>query len=204
LLCHEKKPYGKNTFSYLKKENDKRREKSLEADEFFSGFVSYKFKGQAQNETPAGNIRQLQKLLMLLPGESGRKYRDIAESTVTRVLAGDQTLKSVIDDNFNSNEDINKIARDTLEKDKVDESNNEFLLGKIDILSNKINQIKIKNKELKVSLKNKDMIIEENRIELRNIISTSNNTINILTNTNNSLTNRNETLSNRNTLLINN
>jgi hypothetical protein len=46
-------------------------------DQNWSHFSKHKFPGQGQRETPVMNIRQLQQLLMLLPGEIGNKYRDI-------------------------------------------------------------------------------------------------------------------------------
>jgi hypothetical protein len=165
------------------------------SDNLMSDFFEYKFPGQGQRLTPVTDIRGLQQILMLLPGETGKKYRNIAESTVTRVLAGDQTLIPIIEANAESTDLIHETARLALEKNPIknQEEVDNFLRGKIDKLKIKNIELKTEIKEIRIALKEKDSLINKSLESL-----------NSLSITNASLSQRNETLSNRNTILINN
>ena len=137
-------------------------------------FHQFETDKQKYRETPVMNIRQLQQILMKLPGKTGNKYRDIAESTVTRVLAGDSSLIPIIEANAESSSPLNIIAKDTLNRDSYDRSNDLFLQGRIDKLTQKVSKLKllIEKKDNLIEQKdtiiqNKDIIIEENRLVLR-------------------------------------
>ena len=117
------------------------------------------------------------------------------------MLAGDSTLIPIIEANAESSSPLNLIAKDTLDIHPYDRSNDLFLQGKIDKLVQKVSKLKLSNKqkdniieENRLSLRNKDeiiqnkdRIIEESRIDLRN----KDVTVDRLTNTNNVLVQRN-------------
>jgi hypothetical protein len=169
----------------------------------------FQFTGERQRKTPVTNIRGLQKILLILPGETGNKYRNLSESTISRIISGDQSLHDIIDENYKSKDFLNETMRDTLNKDPINEEDKieSILRGKIDKLKIKNNDLKLEIKDNRIALRNKDNIIEkkdniidETRIDLRN----KDLTINTLTNINDQLNTRNNVLSNRNISLINN
>jgi hypothetical protein len=150
----------------------------------------YTFEKGNNKPTPVTNIRQLQQILIQLPGENGKKYRDIAESTVTRVMAGDLSLKDIIDSNYVSNDTINIVARDTLDKNPYDKSNDLFLQGRIDKLTQKVTKLKLLNEQKDIALREKD-----NKLEQKDTI------ISTLCSSNNILVKANDKIKNTNTKL---
>jgi len=86
--------YARMTFSKLK---SKPKYKELE-----DYVVSAKLGGKKKYMTPSTCVIGLQVLLGILDDEVGAEYRKFARTTVTRVGAGDKTLKDVIDANFDS------------------------------------------------------------------------------------------------------
>jgi len=64
-------------------------------------------------------IRGLQRLLMILGGKVAAEFRALAESTFTRVMAGDSSLIEVIQANARSDAPINKAFRQALEQEPV-------------------------------------------------------------------------------------
>jgi hypothetical protein len=159
--------------------------------------------------TPVGSIRDLQKILLLLPGESGKKYRNLSENTISRIIAGDQTLHNIIDENHKSTNFLNETMRDTLNKDPIKEEDKieSILRGKIDKLKIKNDKLKIKNIELKseiqenkIDLKNKDKIIQNKD----KIIENKDSTIEISIRDNSLLIQRNADLTDNNEILIEN
>ena len=68
-------------------------------------------------ETPTMTIRGLQRLLQILGGKVASKYRALAETTLTRVMAGDRSLIKVIEYNATSNSAISEACRAALVND---------------------------------------------------------------------------------------
>jgi hypothetical protein len=153
LACgrDEKSDYGKTCFHNL----------MSESTEIQHEFFFFQFSRELQRKTPVTNFRGLQKILLLLPGETGNKYRDLCEITITRVLAGDQSLHDIIDENYKSNEFINETARDSLNRNSPNfKEINSLLLRKIDKLKIKVSDLQIENIELKNNIKNKEKMLE--------------------------------------------
>jgi hypothetical protein len=72
------------------------------------------FPGQGQRDTPCMDIRGLQRLISLLGGKIGAEYRALAETTLTRLVAGDESMISEIEDNAASDAPIHVLAREAL------------------------------------------------------------------------------------------
>ena len=73
-----------------------------------------KFSGARQRETPCMDLRGLQRLIILLGGKIGAEYRALAETTLTRLVAGDESMISEIEDNAASDAPIHVLAREAL------------------------------------------------------------------------------------------
>lgn len=76
------------------------------------------------------NIRGLQRLLMILGGKVAAEYRELAEGTLSRVIAGDQSLIEVINANAASNAPVPQAFRAALAQDPVAPVLDELCLGK--------------------------------------------------------------------------
>lgn len=76
------------------------------------------------------NVRGLQRLLMILGGKVAAEYRELAEGTLSRVLAGDQSLIEVINANAASDAPIQQAFRAALAQDPVAPVLDELCLGK--------------------------------------------------------------------------
>lgn len=72
---------------------------------------SLHFPGQRGPGTPCMTIRGLQRLMMILGGKVASEFREILEGTFTRVMAGDQSLIEVINENAASNAPIHQVYR---------------------------------------------------------------------------------------------
>jgi hypothetical protein len=83
--------YAYNVFSRLKTKS-----KYKELEEYV---VHAKLGGKNKCMTPCTCVIGLQVLLGILEDDVGAEYRKLARTTVTRVGAGDKTLKDVIDAN---------------------------------------------------------------------------------------------------------
>jgi HAMP domain-containing protein len=73
-----------------------------------------KFPGQGQRLTPCMDIRGLQRLIGLLAGKIGEEYRRLAETTLTRLVAGDETMIGEIEENAGSDGPMQTLAREAL------------------------------------------------------------------------------------------
>lgn len=106
LVCQKDKndTYGTNTFKRL-------REDPQFKDEVHTLCVDFKFPGKGQRSTPCMTIRGLQRLLMILGGKVAAEFREIVEGTFSRVMAGDQSLIEVINENAASNAPIHRAYR---------------------------------------------------------------------------------------------
>ncbi len=76
-----------------------RLKKSIKFKELEEYVVDAKLGGSKKSITPCTCVTGLQVLLSILDDEVGSEYRKLARTTVTRVGAGDPTLKDVIDTN---------------------------------------------------------------------------------------------------------
>ena len=83
-----------------------------------------KFPGPGQRETPCMDIRGLQRLIALLGGKIGAEYRRLAETTLTRLIAGDESMISEIETNAASDAPIQTLAREALAHPSADIENN--------------------------------------------------------------------------------
>lgn len=103
-----KSSYGNTTFFRLTQEGSEFR------DELLTLCKNLKFPGKGQRETPCMTIRGLQRLLMILGGKVAAEFREIVESTFTRVMAGDQSLIEVINANAASTAPVQQAFREAL------------------------------------------------------------------------------------------
>jgi hypothetical protein len=140
---------------------------------------TYVFPNSNNLPVPVGNIRDLQKILLILPSEAAKTYRKITDITISKICSGEPIY---IKNNFNENS-----------------SESEFK-AKIEKLELKIIELEnsLKNKDNRIEIK--DDIINENRVDLK----FKNNLITALTRTNNHLNSKNNVLFNRNISLLNN
>jgi hypothetical protein len=76
-----------------------RLKKSTKYKELEEYVVNAKLGGSKKSMTPCTCVIGLQVLLGILEDDVGAEYRKLARTTVTRVGAGDKTLKDVIDAN---------------------------------------------------------------------------------------------------------
>ena len=120
----EKSSYGQTTFFRLVQDVSKFK------DEVHALCMNLKFPGAGQKETPCMNIRGLQRLLMILGGKVAAEYRELAEGTLTRVMAGDQSLIEVINANAASDAPVQQAFRAALAHDPVAPVLDELCLGK--------------------------------------------------------------------------
>ena len=70
------------------------------------------------------DIRGLQRLIALLGGKIGAEYRRLAETTLTRLIAGDESMISEIETNAASDAPIQTLAREALAHPSADIENN--------------------------------------------------------------------------------
>ena len=75
--------YGRDTYATLVSDS------SGFKDEVVSSVHNVKFPGSGQRETPTMTRRGLQRLLLILGTEAAAEFRELLESTFTRVMAGD-------------------------------------------------------------------------------------------------------------------
>ena len=73
-----------------------------------------KFPGRGQRDTPCMDIRGLQRLIICLGGKIGAEYRALAETTLTRLVAGDESMIAEIEENAASDAPIQILAREAL------------------------------------------------------------------------------------------
>ena len=73
-----------------------------------------KFPGPGQRDTPCMDIRGLQRLIALLGGKIGAEYCRLAETTLTRLIAGDESMIPEIEANAASDGPIQTLARESL------------------------------------------------------------------------------------------
>jgi hypothetical protein len=83
-------------------------------DEVLNSCEYLKFAGSGQRNTPCMDIRGLQRLIALLGGKIGAEYRRLAETTLTRLVAGDESMISEIEENAASDAPIQTLAREAL------------------------------------------------------------------------------------------
>jgi len=72
--------------------NTWKRIKEHYSEEVLTMCQDLKFHGSGQRETPCVNVQGLIKLLMWIPGERARKFRDLSADVMVRYLGGDLTL----------------------------------------------------------------------------------------------------------------
>ena len=83
-------------------------------DEVVKACDYLKFPGRGQRDTPCMDIRGLQRLISLLGGKIGAEYRRLAETTLTRLVAGDETMIGEIAQNAGSDAPMQTLAREAL------------------------------------------------------------------------------------------
>ena len=88
-------------------------------DEIKAMYRMVKFPGSGQRDTPAMTIRGLQRLLMIIGGDLAREFRELVEGTFTRVMAGDTSLLSTIEDNAASAAPLQQVYRQALAQEPV-------------------------------------------------------------------------------------
>ena len=88
-------------------------------DEIVASCYSLHFPGQRGPSTPCMTIRGLQRLTMILGGKVAAEFRAMAEGVFTRVMAGDQSLIEVINENAASNAPIQQAYRQALAQEPV-------------------------------------------------------------------------------------
>jgi hypothetical protein len=88
-------------------------------DEIKAMYRMVKFPGSGQRDTPAMTIRGLQRLLMILGGDVAREFRELVEGTFTRVMAGDTSLISTIEDSAASAAPLQQVYRQALAQEPV-------------------------------------------------------------------------------------
>ena len=103
--------YARNAFSRLKA-----KPKYKELEEYV---VDAKLGGKKKSMTPSTCVIGLQVLLGILDDEVGAEYRKFARTTVTRVGAGDKTLKDVIDANASPSAPNAQLLREALVRERA-------------------------------------------------------------------------------------
>ena len=103
--------YGRTWFSRFKK--------SIKFKELEEYVVDAKLGGSKKSMTPCTCVTGLQVLLSILDDEVGAEYRKLARTTVTRVGAGDPTLKDVIDANAASSAPNAQLLREALAHERA-------------------------------------------------------------------------------------
>ena len=102
-----KDPYGQVTVGNLLKAKSKHKA-------FLEKYGIYKMRSARGSDTPAMTFTGLKALLTKLPGEANDKYMGYCIETTTRVEAGDQAIKEVLDANAASSNMVNQMARDAV------------------------------------------------------------------------------------------
>ena len=75
--------------------------------------------GSMGHSTPCASVSGLQRILNLFPGKVGKQYRDEADNTFRRVIAGDVTLIKTIQDNNASQAPTQQLFREELAREGV-------------------------------------------------------------------------------------
>ena len=89
-------------------------DESEHREEVLSNVVHMKFPGQGQRDTPTMTLSGLQKLVLLVGGKFGAKYRELLNDTFRRVMAGDESLIQDVQANAASNSPIHQLYRESL------------------------------------------------------------------------------------------
>jgi hypothetical protein len=160
----EKSSYGNTVFFRLVQDSSKFK------DEVLTLCKNLKFPGSGQKETPCMNIRGLQRLLMILGGKVAAEYRELAEGTFTRVMAGDLSLIEVIQANAVSDAPIQKVFRAALVQEPVVPVLDELCLGKKrerdDLLFDmEMTERKAALEERKAALEERKAALEERKLK---------------------------------------
>ena len=115
------------------------------------------------------NIIDLLVLLPTLPGEIAKKYRILSTNKICRVLSGDNSLINIIKNNQQNDGYLSQLLKITLAQS--DTKNDD------QILSGKLEKLKIKNTNLKSiieikdnDLRNKDNVILQLSTQNTNLI----------------------------------
>ena len=103
-------------FAYKTVTRLKAKPKYKELEEYV---VDAKLGGSKKSMTPCTCVTGLQVLLSILDDEVGAEYRKLARTTVTRVGAGDPTLKDVIDANAASSAPNAQLLREALAHERA-------------------------------------------------------------------------------------
>lgn len=74
--------------------------------------LNFKFPGRGQSVQPVITLKGLLKLIMMLPGETAKRYRSQFSDIITRYLAGDSSLHAEINANASSSSPVNALARE--------------------------------------------------------------------------------------------
>ena len=83
-----------------------------------SELENFQFPGARQRAQPVATFDDIQKLIMVLPGKSAKKYRTMVVETFKRYLAGDEELVDEIRENATSSNPLNVFAREDMEADR--------------------------------------------------------------------------------------
>ena len=103
--------YARTAFSRLKA-----KPKYKELEEYV---VDAKLGGSKKSMTPCTCLTGFQVLLGILEDEVGVEYRKLARTAVTRIGAGDKTLKDVIDANAASSAPIQQLYRQAIAQERA-------------------------------------------------------------------------------------
>ena len=87
--------------------------------DFFGMVRNFQFPGVSERQQPVATFDDIQKLIMVLPGKSAKKYRTMVVETFKRYLAGDEALVDEIRENAASSNPMNVFAREDLEADRA-------------------------------------------------------------------------------------
>ena len=90
--------------------------------EVCSNMTNFQFSGQGSKSQPVARLRDVQKLLMILPGKNAKAYRTKMADVFTRFLAGDEGLVDEVRANAASSSPLNVIAREDLAAEHEDSS----------------------------------------------------------------------------------
>jgi len=105
-----------STYAYQTVSRLKNSTKYKELEEYV---VNGPLGGSKKSMTPCTCVTGLQVLLSILDDEVGAEYRKLARTTVTRVGAGDPTLKDVIDANAASSAPNAELLREALAHERA-------------------------------------------------------------------------------------
>jgi hypothetical protein len=113
------KRYNKNDDGAFARQTVLRLKKSIKFKELEEYVVDAKLGGSKKSMTPCTCVTGLQVLLCILDDEVGADFRKLARTTVTRVGAGDPTLKDVIDANAASSAPNTQLLREALAHERA-------------------------------------------------------------------------------------